>query len=133
MSYLIDTDWVADWLVGMQDATEALPLLRRNGVAISTITYMEVVEGILGSRAPQRASRGFRAFLRRIRIIVVSRPIADRAATLRFDVRRQKRPVDHRALDLVVAATALVHGLILVTRNTRDFADIPGVRLYQPK
>ena len=72
------------------------------------------------------------AFLRRTRILVVSRPIADRAATIRFELRRQKRPIDHRLLDLIVAATALEHGLILVTCNTRDYADISGLRLYQP-
>ncbi|AVO48299.1 VapC toxin family PIN domain ribonuclease [Melaminivora suipulveris] len=35
------------------------------------------------------------------------------------------------ALDLVVAATALHHGLTLVTRNTRHFQDT-GVRLVNP-
>lgn len=32
-------------------------------------------------------------------------------------------------LDLRIAATALVHDLTLVTRNTKDFARVPGVRL----
>jgi tRNA(fMet)-specific endonuclease VapC len=31
--------------------------------------------------------------------------------------------------DLMIAATALVHNLILVTHNTRDFHTIPGLRL----
>ena len=30
-------------------------------------------------------------------------------------------------LDLVIASTALVHGLTLVTHNTRDYAHIPGL------
>jgi toxin FitB len=33
--------------------------------------------------------------------------------------------------DALIAATALVHGLTLVTRNTRDFADLP-LRLLDP-
>lgn len=32
-------------------------------------------------------------------------------------------------LDLRIVATALVHDLILVTRNTKDFARVPGERL----
>lgn len=35
-----------------------------------------------------------------------------------------------RALDLVTAATALFYDLTLVTRNQRDYADIPRLRLY---
>ena len=31
-------------------------------------------------------------------------------------------------MDLMIAATALVHDLTLVTDNTRDFASIPGLR-----
>lgn len=30
-------------------------------------------------------------------------------------------------LDLLVAATAVRHDLVLVTRNLRDFADLPGL------
>lgn len=33
--------------------------------------------------------------------------------------------------DALIAATALVHGLTLVTRNTRDFADLP-LKLLDP-
>jgi predicted nucleic acid-binding protein len=38
--------------------------------------------------------------------------------------------VQHRAFDLVLAATALEHGLTLATRNTKDYADIPALALY---
>ncbi|MCC7474350.1 MAG: type II toxin-antitoxin system VapC family toxin [Pirellulales bacterium] len=31
--------------------------------------------------------------------------------------------------DLMIAATALVHDLTLVTHNTRDFQHVPGLRL----
>ncbi len=32
-------------------------------------------------------------------------------------------------LDLLTAAVALAHGLILVTHNTRDYANVPGIIL----
>ena len=41
----------------------------------------------------------------------------------------QKR-VKARALDLINAAIALEHDLTLVTRNVRDYQDIPGLHLY---
>lgn len=132
MSHLVDTDFVIDHLFNRGSATSTLAELRRTGVAVSVITIIEVIEGIEGGRTPQAARRGFRAFLRGTRVLVVSRAVAERAAGIRLDLRRQKRQVNERALDLIVAATALEHDLILVTRNTRDYDDIPGLRLYQP-
>lgn len=38
----------------------------------------------------------------------------------------------NRAFDLVIAATAIEHGLQLVTHNLADFADVPDLALYQP-
>jgi tRNA(fMet)-specific endonuclease VapC len=69
-------------------------------------------------------------FPRGTRVLIVSRSIAKRAATIRIDLRRQKRQVNERALDILIAATAIEHNLILVTRNNRDYADIQGLKLH---
>jgi hypothetical protein len=58
--------------------------------------------------------------------------VAERAAAIRADLRRQRRPLTHRALDLLIAATAIEHGAPLASRNTPDYADIPGLLLVQP-
>ncbi len=36
------------------------------------------------------------------------------------------------AIDGLIGASALVHNLTLVTRNTRDFSSIPGINLFNP-
>jgi predicted nucleic acid-binding protein len=43
---------------------------------------------------------------------------------------RQKRTLP--VIDSLIAATALVHRLSLVTRNTQDFEDIAGISLLNP-
>jgi predicted nucleic acid-binding protein len=35
-----------------------------------------------------------------------------------------------REIDLAIAACAIVHGAALWTMNRRDFADVPGLRLF---
>jgi predicted nucleic acid-binding protein len=49
---------------------------------------------------------------------------------LRSNLKAQGRRVRPRALDLITTATALEHGLTLVTRKITDYQDIPGLTLY---
>jgi predicted nucleic acid-binding protein len=44
----------------------------------------------------------------------------------------QKRPVQHRAFDLLIAATARQYRLIMVTSDT-DFDDIPRLQRLNPR
>jgi tRNA(fMet)-specific endonuclease VapC len=46
---------------------------------------------------------------------------------VRATLLRLGRPID--AVDMQIAATALVHNLTLVTHNTKDYVHIPGLRL----
>ncbi|MDQ3701610.1 MAG: type II toxin-antitoxin system VapC family toxin [Chloroflexota bacterium] len=131
MSYLIDTDYVIDYLTGQTAAVAQLRTLRTDGVAISVVTFTEIYEGIYGGRDPGTAEQGFRAFLAGTRVLGYTRTIAKQTARIRNDLRSRRRPIDHRALDLVIAATALTYGLTLITRNTRDYSDISGLQVYQ--
>jgi len=75
MSYLIDTDTTIDWLSGRPAATQLLQQLVQQQLAISTVTYGEVYEGIHYGRNPAQALRVFHSFLRGITMLLVTRPI----------------------------------------------------------
>jgi len=64
-------------------------------------------------------------------VLPVSIEIAKRCARLRETLRRQGRRINNRAMDLIIAATALEHDLTLVTRITDDYRDIPGLMLHR--
>lgn len=128
MTSLIDTDVVVSYLNGRADAVTLLQQLVADGIAISVITYGEIYEGIYAGADPTRHEASFRAFLRGARVIVVNRTVARRFGQLRGALRRQGQILP--APDLLIAATALTYGLVLVTRNLRHFQRIPGLRIY---
>ena len=55
----------------------------------------------------------------------ISLSVAERFGELRAALLDQGTPVEE--MDLLIAATALVHNLTLVTHNVRDYAKVPGL------
>jgi predicted nucleic acid-binding protein len=58
-------------------------------------------------------------------LLEIDRPVLDRAVSLR----QQKRM---SLGDAIIAATAIAHDRVLVTRNVDDFKWITGLRLLNP-
>ena len=50
MPYLIDSDWVIDFLAQESEALQLIEQLAQEGIAISIVTYMEVYQGVLRSQ-----------------------------------------------------------------------------------
>jgi tRNA(fMet)-specific endonuclease VapC len=130
MRYLIDSDWFIDYLDGVPDAVALIQPLTRDGFSISIITYIEVYQGAYRHQSPA-AEQELELSLQNIPIIPISILVAQQCARLREGLRRRGRRTRSRALDLIVAATAIEHDLMLVTRNIDDYRDIPGVRIYR--
>jgi tRNA(fMet)-specific endonuclease VapC len=64
MTYLVDSDWVAEYLKGGATAVNLLDGLFAEGLAISIITFGEIYEGIYYGTDPQHNEVIFRKFLR---------------------------------------------------------------------
>jgi len=121
---------VIDGLSGDGITVALFHALRPSGLAMSIITYVEIFEGILGSRDPVRAEQTFRAFLRGTAVIGIDQAVAERAAAIWANLRGRQRPVTDRAMDILIAATAIKLNLTLMSRNVRDCHDIPRLRLF---
>jgi predicted nucleic acid-binding protein len=131
MTYLLDTDWLVDYLDGVAAAQSLVTALLSDGIAVSIITYMEIYEGIERSATPREDERAFRALLSGVDVIPFNRTVARQAARLRAQLRpRYPSRVRRRTLDLLIAATAIVYDLTLVSRNRDDYRVIPGLKLY---
>ena len=89
---------------------------------MSAISIPEVL-GFTGLSAEDEAF--FEAWLARLFVHAVTEPILRRASALR----RQRRM---KLGDSIIAATALVIGAKLVTRNVDDFKGIAGLKVINP-
>lgn len=130
MSYLVDSDRVAWYLKGRPEAVSLLDDLASHGLAISLITYGELYEGIYYGATPRLSEQGFQAFLKLVDVLPLNRSIMRRFARIRGELRQRGDLIPDP--DLLIAATALHHGLILVTGNVRHFQRITDLPLYQP-
>ena len=116
----------------MPQAVALLERLGPEGTFISILTYIEVYQGVVRDPDPIDAAQALRDFLTSSPMIDLTVPVAERCARLRQHFLDLGQRPARRAFDLVIAATALEHDLTLVTRNIRDYADIPALKLYQP-
>ncbi len=95
---------------------------------VSVITVHEIVYGLTRKPRPARLA-WFERFLGRVQVLDVNETVARGAGEMRgrLAARGQVRHV----ADMLIAATAQVHALTLVTRNVRDF-DGCGIGLLNP-
>lgn len=113
---LFDTNVLVDYLNAVPEARTELQ--RYPQKAISIITWMEVMAG-----AGRDVESSTRAFLKGFEVVALDETIAERAV----DLRRRHRI---KLPDAIIWATAQTRAMLLVTRNTKDFAaDDPSVRL----
>ncbi len=125
MSVLVESDWIIDGLGNRPEALSAIGALRSRGLAVSTVALGEVLEGAYGSTDPHGEVARCHLFLAGFAVLPVSEQVAETFARLRADLRRQGNLIAD--LDLLIAATAVTHGLELLTRNARHFARVPGL------
>lgn len=130
MPYLVDSDILIALREGQPGAQTLIERLAPDGLAISIVTYMEAYQGTLRSPDQVRAQSALAAFLDDVPVVPFSLSAARRCAVLREDMARHGKRVRSRALDLITASIALEHGYTLVTRNRKDYEDIPGLSLY---
>ncbi|MEK1889148.1 MAG: type II toxin-antitoxin system VapC family toxin [Phyllobacterium sp.] len=113
---LFDTNILIDFLNAVPEARDELG--RYDEKAISSITWMEVMIGA----DPELEART-RSFLGSFDVIDLRNVIAERAVELRRK-HRMKLP------DAIIWASADIHSMLLVTRNTKDFPEsAPGIRI----
>lgn len=111
---LVDSDVLVDHLRGFRRFVRGSDTLH-----VSTIVRAELLSG----RASEEPL--IRRLLDSMIDIPVDAAVAERAGRIR-------RSASVRLPDALIAASAIEHRLVLVTRNVRDFSGIKGLRIKPP-
>ena len=127
MSYLLDTNILSAHLrrpSGLQHRF----VQHAGRLYTSSIALAELYDWVLRRADPAAAEAAVdKMLLHEVAAIDFDNDCAKESGRLRVELRRQG--INVAALDLMIAAVALVHDLTLVTNNTKDFQNIPGLRL----
>lgn len=110
---LLDTDVLIDHFRGIR------PLALDSSTALSVVTRAELFAGRAFDEGAGRLA------LSAMVELPVDRPVAEQAG-------RVRRATGIRLPDALIAATALVHGLALLSRNRRHFSRVDGLELREP-
>ena len=121
--YLIDTNALIDFL-GKKLPNDGMKLLSSIIDAVPCISVITKIE-VLGFNTSQEHSQLLTEFLNDINFLDLTNEIVD--ATINI---RKKHKI--KLPDAIIAATALVHNSILISRNSADFKNISGLYTFDP-
>jgi tRNA(fMet)-specific endonuclease VapC len=127
MRYLLDTCVISDFVKGEPGTQTRLKQTPPAEVAVSIITVMELAYGLaLNPQHAQKIKPVIDNFLSSVVILPFDVPESESAAQIRAILKAQGQPIG--AYDVLIAATALQHQLIMVTANQREFDRVPDLQ-----
>ncbi|MEJ5294882.1 MAG: type II toxin-antitoxin system VapC family toxin [Fimbriimonadales bacterium] len=124
--YLLDTDAIIAILRASPEVRSRLEQAQREGkpVFISALSYYETKRGLIRAGAIRQA-QDFEKLCERIGILTLTKAVLDRAAQMYADLAQQGQLIEDA--DILIGATAIEYGLVLITGNRRHFARIEGL------
>ncbi|ALB42862.1 MAG: type II toxin-antitoxin system VapC family toxin [Nostocales cyanobacterium LacPavin_0920_SED1_MAG_38_18] len=128
MQYLLDTCVVSDFVKGDPNTLQRLKLISPDDISISAVTSIELKYGLAIN--PQRAIKIqplIISFLNSVTILPFAEAEAEQTAQIRSFLKQAGTPIG--AYDVLIAATAITHKLIIVTANVREFERIPNLQI----
>lgn len=127
LRYLVDTDWVIDYLNGQREIVNKLSEFQAEGVGLCVVCLAELWEGVFYSTDPEGNEGHLRNFLCGVSPIGIDEQTCRIFGKERGRLRARKKSLGD--FDLLIGATALRHGLVLLTNNRRHFELIEGLKL----
>ena len=125
MKYLIDTDWVIDYLDGDEDVVRRVKHLLPIGIGISVVSLAKLYEGVAYSRNPVASESFLGIFLDDLDIFPLDEDVCRLFGVERGRLRSVGTMIGD--FDLLIGCSAKFHVLTVLTNNLRHFTRIPDL------
>lgn len=126
MRFLLDTNILIDMADGVTATLDRIAPIPLSDLAMAAISAAELEASIVADPEWQAMREPpTRALLNAITILPFDAATARRYGEIVAACGYNRR----KAIDRLIVATALVHGLTLMTRNLADFGDIGGLEV----
>ena len=126
-TYMFDTNIISYLIRGSSlDLKNRFESENPDGFAISVVVYAEILYGLKKTNGSRIAAK-INAFLANIRVVDFNAGAANAYAVIRAGLEKSGTPVDN--MDLLIAASAMAEGAILVSHNTGHFSKIKNLRV----
>jgi tRNA(fMet)-specific endonuclease VapC len=126
MSFLLDTDTCSAYLKG-RNAVANRFIQYGGRLYLSAVSLGELYTWTLRARASSARTQSLLDMLPLVSVLEVNADVARKFGEL--DAYLLDHGLSASEIDLLNAATALVHNHTLVTHNVQDYANIPGLHV----
>ena len=127
MAYLLDSDTLIYFFKGIGQVRSHVSEQRDSDINLCAPVLYELLTGAYKSHDPRSQFARLEAAKKRFEVLSFSAVCADRSAQARAHLERLGTPIG--PIDSLIAGIALAHDMTLVTRNTREFERVPGLKI----
>ncbi len=128
MKYLLDTNTCIRFINGRApQIRQKMLTINASEIGISVIVQAEMYAGSAKSQTPEHSRQVQQEFFERFAIVLFDEKAALVYGDIRASLEKQGTPIGGN--DLLIAASAIAHDLILVSHNTREFGRVHGLKL----
>ena len=126
MIYLLDTDTVSHIVRNHPPVIKNLIKHEDDEICISAITNAELFYG-LEKKSSERLFNEVRTIIRKCSVIVFDEAQSEIYGKIRVELEKIGSPLGD--MDMLIAASSLSTGAILVSHNVKHFSKIKGIRV----
>ena len=127
MRYLVDTNWIILHLRGSKRVAQRIEELTPEGIGVSVVSMGELYEGVYKASDPVRSEEALRLVLSQIDVVHIDDEVCRIFGRQRGRLRASNALIGDT--DLWIGATAIRHGLTVLTNNRRHFKRIQGLAI----